>query len=117
MAPNVGVVGANLALDLLSLDNLVHELERNLKLDVEPGEFFDGGNLHSPRLTHGLDLAPAEADVDVAILRLVEVDIRDDGPTFALDSARMPVWVNRLREPEEFVGFGDVSGHDKGRKY
>lgn len=117
MAPNVRVVGTNLALYLLALDNLVHELERNLKLDVEPGEFFDGGDLHSSRLAYGFDLAAAEADVDIALLQLIEVDVRDDGPAFALDSAQVPVRVNRLCQPEEFVGFGDIRGHNKGRKY
>ena len=41
MAPNARIVDANLAFDLFTLDDLVHELERNLKLDVEPGEFFN----------------------------------------------------------------------------
>src|SRR5258706_2703444 len=115
--PNVRVVDANLALYLLALDDLVHELERNFKLDVEPGEFFDGGDLHSPRLAYGLDLTAAEADIDIALLRLIEVDVRNDGPAFALDSAQVPVRVNRLCQPEEFVGFGDVRGNEKGRKY
>lgn len=111
MAPNVRVVGANLALHLFALDDFVHELERNLKLDVQARKLLDGSDFHSPRLAYGFDLASAKADIDVAFLCLVEVDVRDNGPAFAIDSAHVPVRVNRLGQSEEFIGFGDVWGN------